>query len=106
MKKVKNVQIEPRDFRSKSMSTVMDRLVLHHAAVDLMGHVGLSLPTAYRLFCGFAKVKRLNLITPERIHEVVGFAERVRIRQTTAEDWVHIEAGRKLLANPYQMNLF
>jgi Rha family phage regulatory protein len=96
--------LRPR--RPKSQSTVRDRRGLYHAAIDLMTDRGWSLPTIYQLFDCYAGVPHLDLMTPDRIGEVVGFAERARVRETTDEDWVRIEVGRqKLLTAPDQMDL-
>jgi Rha family phage regulatory protein len=96
--------LRPR--RPKSVSTVRDRRALYHAAVDLMADRGLSLPAAYQLFDAYAGVPHMDLMTPERIGEVVEFAERARTRQTTSEDWMRVEAGRqKLLTSPNQLDL-
>lgn len=84
--------------RPVALNTIIDRRALHHYSVDLMVERKLSQPTIFQMFGRFAGVRRIDLIPPERIPEVEGFARRFRLRQANEDDQARIEAGRKLLA--------
>ena len=85
--------------RARSLNSAMDRLPLHHLSVDLMVERKMSQPAIFQMFGRYAGVRRIRLIPPECIGEVISFAHRFRLRQASAEDQARIEAGRRLLAN-------
>jgi hypothetical protein len=89
---------KPRAPRAKALNTRQERHALRHYAVEMELSCRLSPPKALQLLGCYAGVKRLDLISPDTIPEVEGFAARAIDHQTSDEDWKRVEHGRQLLA--------
>lgn len=88
---------KPRAPRTKALNTRAERHALRHYAVEMELSCRLSPPKALQLLGCFAGVKRLDLIAPDSIPEVEGFATRAIEHKTSEEDWKRVETGRKRL---------